>query len=107
MEQRRVKQIMMTLALVAIAGCSDSWEGFVYPNRNDLTRHRNLGKFESLEACRVSALGFLAEIKALDSGDYEFGKIATTVPISLVSNFAKKPFDSLQLGLAIDGATKR
>lgn len=38
MEQRRVKQIMMTLAVVAIAGCSDSWEGFVYPNRNDLTR---------------------------------------------------------------------
>ena len=74
MEQRRVKQIMMTLAVVAIAGCSDSWEGFVYPNRNDLTRHRNLGKFESLETCRASAFGFLAEIKALDSGDYECGK---------------------------------
>lgn len=35
------------------------------------------------------------------------GKIATTAPISLASNFAKKPFDSLQLGLALDGATRR
>ena len=74
MNQSRVNRIVMALTVVTLSGCSDSWEGFVYPNRNDLTRHRNLGKFESLEACRASALGFLAEIKTLDRGDYECGK---------------------------------
>ena len=74
MNQRRVIQIAVLLVVVATAGCSDSWEGFVYPNRNDLTKHHNIGKFESLEACRASARGFLAELKALDRGDYECGK---------------------------------
>jgi hypothetical protein len=62
------------LAAVLSGWGSESWEGFVYPNRNDLTRHRNLGLFKSLEECRVAAQGMLAELNALDRGDYECGK---------------------------------
>jgi hypothetical protein len=64
----------VVLVLATTAGCSDRWEGFVYPNRGDLTKHRNLGKFDSLEACRAAARGMLAELKASDRGDYECGK---------------------------------
>jgi hypothetical protein len=68
------KVMIYTLTAFAIVGCSDRWEGFVYPNRSDLTNHRNLGIFESLEMCRSASRGFLSEINALDSGDYECGK---------------------------------
>ena len=55
---------------------------------------------------RLVDAGMLAII-TVASAIMNAGKIATTAPISLVSNFAKKPFDSLQLGLALDGATRR
>jgi hypothetical protein len=63
----------ISFSLLVACG-SDSWEGFVYPNKNDLTRHRNLGNFNSLDECRAAARGVLAELKALDRGDYECGK---------------------------------
>jgi hypothetical protein len=31
------------------------WLGFVYPARNNLTRHVDLGAFDSLDTCRVAA----------------------------------------------------
>lgn len=68
------KVMICVLPFFAMVGCSDRWEGFVYPNRNNLSNHRNLGAFESLEMCRAAAKGFLTEIKALESGDYECGK---------------------------------
>lgn len=46
----------------------------MYPNKNDLTQHRNLGAFRTLEECRAAARGFLSELNALDRGDYECGK---------------------------------
>jgi hypothetical protein len=68
------KIIVWALAVLVITGCSDSWEGFVYPNRNNLAVHRNLGKFKSLEMCRAAAKGYLDDLKATDTGDYECGK---------------------------------
>jgi hypothetical protein len=65
---------MLVLILGLSPGCSDTWEGFVYPNKNDLTQHRNLGSFSSLEACRAAAKGLLASLHALERGDYECGK---------------------------------
>jgi hypothetical protein len=72
----RIQSLALTLTLVLLlcGGCSDKWEGFVYPNKNDLTKPRNLGHFSSLEACRSAARGVLAELNALERGDYECGK---------------------------------
>lgn len=74
----RLRVALTTVALssvaIAVGGCSDSWEGFVYPNRSDLTRHRSVGKFDSLEACRAAARALLANLNALERGDYECGK---------------------------------
>jgi hypothetical protein len=72
----RMKSLALTLTLVLLlcVGCSDKWEGFVYPNKHDLTKHRNLEHFSSLEECRAAARGVLAELNALERGDYECGK---------------------------------
>jgi hypothetical protein len=34
----------------------ETWQGFLYPSRSDLTRHVDLGAFASLEECRASAM---------------------------------------------------
>lgn len=63
------------LVLLSCSGCgSNSWEGFVYPNKNDLTQHRSLGSFPSLEACRAAARRYLADLGSRERGDYECGK---------------------------------
>ena len=52
----------------------DSWQATVYPNKEDLTNYKHLGKFSSLEECRDACLGYLEGINALNRGDYECGK---------------------------------
>ena len=49
------------------------WEGFVYPDRDDLTIHRNIGIFASLKSCRVAARDILSIISSSELGDYECG----------------------------------
>jgi len=44
---------------------SDEWEGFVYPNRADLTVHRNIGIYDSIEGCRDAAILKLEDLNAL------------------------------------------
>ena len=51
----------------------DEWEGFVYPDANDLLIHQNLGVFPSLTECRYAALYRLAELNASETGTYECG----------------------------------
>jgi hypothetical protein len=51
----------------------ERWEGFVYPNKNDLTIHKNIGEFESLDICRGAAKNKLHQIKSFGKGDYECG----------------------------------
>ena len=67
----------LVLALLVVGGfsyaCSEEWEGFVYPNKNDLTTHRNIGVFNSLEECRAAATATLQGLNALGRGDYECG----------------------------------
>jgi hypothetical protein len=59
---------------LALAGCSERWDGFAYPNRFNLASHRDVGSFVSLDDCRTAALNML---RALGSdtfrGDYECG----------------------------------
>jgi hypothetical protein len=66
---------LCVLGLFSLSGCeSNRWESLVYPNKNDLTQHRSLGSFPSLEACRAAARRYLADLGALERGDYECGK---------------------------------
>ena len=63
----------------AVASCSqDKWEGYVYPDKNNLTRHIYVGEFKSLEACRDTATARLELLGALSRGDYECGKNCRT-----------------------------
>ncbi len=73
--------IPLIFVALTVTGCSqDRWEGYVYPNQQDLTRHLYVGEFESLEACRDAATAKLDELGALSRGDYECGKNCRTEP---------------------------
>ena len=70
-----LKIILSLLLVLLVAGCSqDKWEGFVYPDRGNLTKHIYVGEFQSLEACRDIAIAKLEQLGALTRGDYECGK---------------------------------
>ena len=61
----------MTLLLYGCFG--EKWNGFVYPDKNDLTVYKNIGTFSSLEACRSADLSKLSALGATKKGDYECG----------------------------------
>ena len=85
--------VIGTLIALSLTTCSeDTWEGFFYPDRNNLSRYVDLGEFSSLEACRF-AINEHAQIKRIseDKFDYECGKNC-------------KPMDG---GLKICSETKR
>jgi hypothetical protein len=69
--------ILLMCPLMAYAGWwsfnADEWEGFVYPNKNNLTEHINIGVFKSLESCRAAALKKLSQVSSIEEGDYECG----------------------------------
>jgi len=77
----KLKKLLITILLITTslsvsAGwffSDDKWEGFVYPNGNDLTIHRNIGVYDSLELCRTAALNLLEDISSIRAGDYECG----------------------------------
>jgi len=56
-----------------LSGCGETWEGFVYPNKHDLTEHVGIGSYKSLEECRASALAALQNVSSVERGDYECG----------------------------------
>ena len=62
------------MLLVFLAGCTaDRWEGWVYPDRTDLTVDVQIGEFDSLESCRASARNLMIQSGWQESGDYECG----------------------------------
>lgn len=59
---------------LAISGCfNEEWEGFVYPNKNNLSEHIDIGSYKTLEECRVSAINALNRTSSVADGDYECG----------------------------------
>lgn len=57
------------------AGCSsDTWDGYVYPDAQDLYEFRHVGTFDSLDQCRSSALRYLGEAGWSHTGTFECGK---------------------------------
>ena len=65
--------VLLTLVLLFCAGCTDRWEGFIYPNKNDRTQHHTFGPFASLQACRTAAKEMLVTLQAREHGDYACG----------------------------------
>ena len=65
---------LLIMFLGTFCACSERWEGFVYPNAEDLTNHRYVGEFDSLEECRDACRAELSRIGAYNKGDYECGK---------------------------------
>ena len=69
----KLKTILFAIPLIFLYGCSQEWRGFVYPNKNDLSKHIEIGKFDSLEKCRNASLGKLQIMGKRYEGDYECG----------------------------------
>ena len=68
------KTITIAFLIALLSACAEEkWEGFVYPNANDLTISENVGTFSSLETCRDAALSTLSSISSVRAGDYECG----------------------------------
>jgi len=73
-----MKHIFVLAVLVAVVWYAfqppDSWEGYVYPDRTDLSQHQNIGTFDTLEECRDNALAYGDRIDPTGLNfDYECG----------------------------------
>jgi hypothetical protein len=68
-----MKYVFALLVALSLSGCSQEWRGFVYPNKNDLSKHIEVGRYDSLEKCRDASLGKLQIIGKRYEGDYECG----------------------------------
>ncbi len=51
----------------------ETWEGYVYPNRNTLTIDKYSGAYKTLEECRAASIELLNRISSQEAGDYECG----------------------------------
>jgi hypothetical protein len=70
-----------SVAALVLGGCArDTWRGFIYPDKNNLTDRRDLGTYESVEECRASALRGLQSLSSVSAGDYECGLNCRTPP---------------------------
>lgn len=68
---------------LSLIGCTtDTWDGHIYPDRNDIGKFRYVGRFDSLEACRAAALSELERFHGVDAGDYECGKNCKGDPLA-------------------------
>lgn len=63
----------LTLSLSACSAQSEQWEGWVYPDKDNLAQSVDIGTYKSLTECRVSALELLTKLSSIDAGDYECG----------------------------------
>lgn len=75
----------VALGLLALTGCSNrTWQGVLYPDREDLTYWIELGTFQDLGACKASAKMILGQLQIARSftteeepppeGTYECGR---------------------------------
>ena len=75
---RSFASVALVSSLLALAGCGDRWNAFVYPDRTRLSFSVRLGPFKSLEECRANAKARLYEFSKQTlpgiEGDYECGR---------------------------------
>jgi hypothetical protein len=70
----KLRLISAVVVALLVSGCfKEEWEGFVYPNMNNLSEHISIGIYQSLEECRTSALNTLQRVSSISGGDYECG----------------------------------
>jgi hypothetical protein len=69
----KIQRLLIIFSCLLLLACSDKWDGFVYPNKNDLTTHVGIGAFKSLEECRDSARAVISKTSSVERGDYECG----------------------------------
>ena len=68
--------LLLAFLIAALTGCSERWEGFVYPDKGNLLRSQAVGVYASLGECRLAARKALADLfndPQLARGDYECG----------------------------------
>lgn len=71
-----LKTSAVALAALALLGCEQrEWQGWVYPDKNNLPDDIPIGTYGSLEECRASAQNILKRLGDADltHGDYECG----------------------------------
>ena len=67
------KVVLLTFLIAALTGCEDDqWKGFVYPSKNNLSNHREIGIYTSLEQCRSASLSVIRNAN-WSNADYECG----------------------------------
>ncbi|NQY43611.1 MAG: hypothetical protein HRT87_09740 [Legionellales bacterium] len=72
-------RVISLLVLGLLYGCEQpTWDGFVYPDRNNLFNYSNIGEFESLEKCRIASKDELKRLRAEEVGLYQCGKDCIT-----------------------------
>lgn len=69
-----MNRLGMLIACSLLVACSERWDGYAYPDRSDLSRHRYVGEFTSLEECRGATQDVLRRVEVRPrGGDYECG----------------------------------
>ena len=68
----------LTILIVfsTLSSCNfDDWNGFFYPDKNNLSKYSNLGSYGSLESCRAAIKEHAYRMNLLSTEyDYECGK---------------------------------
>lgn len=67
---------ILIFAAAALTGCDtrpNSWTGWVYPDRNDLTVSISLEGFRTFEQCQEATVGRLRSLPDPAAADYECG----------------------------------
>ena len=63
---------ILMLILTPSVALANAWKGIVYPNKDQLVVHVEIGHFKTLKECRSSIMGLLNSTKWTDP-DYECG----------------------------------
>lgn len=69
----KIRIISIVTVTLFLSACSQDWEGFVYPNKHDLTNHIGVDHHKSLEECRAASIAALNKVSSVERGDYECG----------------------------------
>jgi hypothetical protein len=68
-----VLAVAVAVGIFQLSSCSERWQGFVYPKRENLGNVLDAGTYSSLPECRQAAKAMLEALHAT-TGDYECGK---------------------------------
>jgi len=68
----RARLAVLVVPLILLTGCTERWDGFLYPEKGDLTTHIVVGTgAKSLEECRMNVTSHPSYRPGLS--DYECG----------------------------------